>query len=701
MASLNSYISHVTGTTGLVNTIEPKAGWKAYLFPRGAHAAAASAASPITFDSTQAAARFSALDWFQVGTDTSTIRQISAVAGTSFTYSGSAVTVAQNARILRIGSTQPVVTSSNAEYQPHTTTYPRDDDGGTPNGSSSVTDANGQYQFFASDALYDILIQDSNGANRGIVPDAQIGFQVINDLTPVTSGGASLGTCSLPFANLRFVGMLDSGITAASGRTAFKFDTCNAITAGNLFSFGNTGSVKVYGDTHGGIFQSWTLPEVRNVKSAKYGAKGDGTTDDTTAIANALSDAYGSDASNDGGTVYLPRGTYIVNSPLLVRQRVRLLGEGDRSSTIKAGGAFSFTGVTTAVVVLGPYSSEDSQSARIERLGVDCNGVANSINVYSQNVQEGGGIYDCLLAGGVSAGVYFRTSGCQNFGIYRCTVTTATSATGANGIVLDQVGVRSTIDDCTINTNDTGTISTGSAILIANGGHVAIKRFHVERFANGVYFADTNTGGTVELLHSHDTTTVDYPVRINTNGVLVTSASPAGSTNTIRDDIHGVTFAQNGGGWYWHSNDGGAYPSKSIFTSTQNVQSRLMSPTLFGRTVTLDGAFGVTGSAHFGGQISHDIDSVTGSTDTVSVTNRSTILLSGSTNIGTLSGGVAGQRVRFICAAGAAPIFTKGNTLSLTAATITLGPNDFIDFTALTGGVSWIQSGYQDNGTFT
>lgn len=50
-----------------------------------------------------------------------------------------------------------------------------------------------------------------------------------------------------------------------------------------------------------------------NVRS--YGARGDGIHDDTVSIQKALDDA----SLNGGGTVYLPKGVYIVTSPLFIR----------------------------------------------------------------------------------------------------------------------------------------------------------------------------------------------------------------------------------------------------------------------------------------------------------------------------------------------------------------------------------------------
>lgn len=61
-----------------------------------------------------------------------------------------------------------------------------------------------------------------------------------------------------------------------------------------------------------------------------HGAKGDGTTDDTSAIQSAL------DAASDGGTVFFPTGTYKITEPVICysNQRIDLGG-----STILQGAA--------------------------------------------------------------------------------------------------------------------------------------------------------------------------------------------------------------------------------------------------------------------------------------------------------------------------------------------------------------------------
>jgi hypothetical protein len=69
---------------------------------------------------------------------------------------------------------------------------------------------------------------------------------------------------------------------------------------------------------------------VINVKD--YGAKGDGVTDDTTAINLAIS-------SNKGKRIHSPSGTYIISSPIVVYAKTKLSGDGFTTIFKQANGA--------------------------------------------------------------------------------------------------------------------------------------------------------------------------------------------------------------------------------------------------------------------------------------------------------------------------------------------------------------------------
>ena len=108
--------------------------------------------------------------------------------------------------------------------------------------------------------------------------------------------------------------------------------------------------VKQNGTVAQAIIDSGNGGQVFNVKA--YGAKGDGTTDDTAAIQatiNAMpSCTSGASTWNHCGIVFVPVGTYVVSSEISTTSpKVRIEGSGENVTVIKwtgtTNGAFYFT----------------------------------------------------------------------------------------------------------------------------------------------------------------------------------------------------------------------------------------------------------------------------------------------------------------------------------------------------------------------
>ncbi|KAK2461103.1 hypothetical protein APHAL10511_006882 [Amanita phalloides] len=97
-----------------------------------------------------------------------------------------------------------------------------------------------------------------------------------------------------------------------------------------------------------------TYQVFRNVKD--FGAKGDGVTDDTTAINNAISSggrcgsACGSSTVSPA-VVYFPQGKYLVSSPIIAYYYTQLIGDARNPPTLLASPSFS--GI--AVIDADPY----------------------------------------------------------------------------------------------------------------------------------------------------------------------------------------------------------------------------------------------------------------------------------------------------------------------------------------------------------
>lgn len=79
-----------------------------------------------------------------------------------------------------------------------------------------------------------------------------------------------------------------------------------------------------------------SLPRVYNVMDAAYGALGDGTTDDTTAIQNAINAAY----TAGGGEVFLAANRTFIVTPLQVKTNVILRGAG-RGTILKLKSSYN------------------------------------------------------------------------------------------------------------------------------------------------------------------------------------------------------------------------------------------------------------------------------------------------------------------------------------------------------------------------
>lgn len=146
----------------------------------------------------------------------------------------------------------------------------------------------------------------------------------------------------------------------------FKIDHGKTITiesplqAGSFRIFEGSGSVVV---KHGEVLPQW------------WGAKGDGVHDDGFAIQDAINSVH----AGGGGTVKLPKGTYLLNHisgayyALKSKDKVSVIGEGN-GSILKVGN--NLRTATRGVAVL--YNHEEPVThCRFAHFSVDYNGKAN------------------------------------------------------------------------------------------------------------------------------------------------------------------------------------------------------------------------------------------------------------------------------------------------------------------------------------
>ncbi len=128
-----------------------------------------------------------------------------------------------------------------------------------------------------------------------------------------------------------------------------------------------------------------TAISIYNVKSATYGAVGNGVVDDTAAIQSAITDAQ----NNGGGIVYLPVGTYKTSATLIIPfDAITLLGAGWNSIIQPASGSL-FDVIATSIPATIGLSGYIRNFIGVEQLMIDCTnmigttaGIGNAIHFY-------------------------------------------------------------------------------------------------------------------------------------------------------------------------------------------------------------------------------------------------------------------------------------------------------------------------------
>lgn len=150
---------------------------------------------------------------------------------------------------------------------------------------------------------------------------------------------------------------LDSDLTAIAAVATQAFGR-------SLLTASNAGEAR----TLTGALEAAAAYSVFSVKASAYGAKGDGATDDSTAIQAAI-DA----AAVAGGVVYFPPGTYIINATLTLKSKVHLLGAGPEVSILKLK-----NNAKTNVIKTANYAAAGSRDFSIRRLTIDGNKANNT-----------------------------------------------------------------------------------------------------------------------------------------------------------------------------------------------------------------------------------------------------------------------------------------------------------------------------------
>lgn len=339
------------------------------------------------------------------------------------------------------------------------------------------------------------------------------------------------------------------------------------------------------------------------------GAKGDGSTDDTTAIANCLS---------NHGIVFAPPGTYCAQSQVVIPNKTKLLGAGrgdggGPNTVFKACNGFP---INTAVVSLcstpGPCFG-----VQVENLTIDCNnisGCTGGYNAFSQeqswfkkvlfeNFSNTGLWLDGLPPYGTGAAQYAQ----QNSGPYQdLELLPGTAAiTGTVCFHATLPPAWRGLLNATCNAAGYTSLPT-NAILIEGVAPGAIEHIHIENWAKGivlgsasyatsdVFVADVETGpGTTDAV-------VILGPSPNTQNITISGvqASQSGA-NVIRDTCNGIVLAAATAGAGFYATGYGACGAQTIFTTRKDIPLNFQTSLNLLKNFTISGTNSLADDAKF------------------------------------------------------------------------------------------------------
>lgn len=179
---------------------------------------------------------------------------------------------------------------------------------------------------------------------------------------------------------------------------------------------------------------SSNLEDVVSVK--KLGAIGNGKTNDSAAIQSAIDQLN----QRGGGVLYFPKGTYIISSPIVVNNNIRIKGSGKYSSILKIKGNIKAIDLSSKHAKVGVV---------VESLGIVGTGEKGQIGIDAYYFVNGSYIQDIRIEDveiGMRLAKVWHASfkdlfikGCTDYGIH---VKSLSSEEQVNGIRFSSVFIQ-------------------------------------------------------------------------------------------------------------------------------------------------------------------------------------------------------------------------------------------------------------------
>ncbi len=243
-----------------------------------------------------------------------------------------------DARFFKTGNNAPLTGGKIYTYLAGTTTpvATYSNDSGTTNTNPIILDADGRANIYLDDSVaYRFILKDANDVTQKDVDNIRSSRV---DIVQKASTIADLRLLTGTSANSNAVATLGYYVAGDGGGNTFYWDSSSGATD-------NGGTVikptSVLGTGR------WIAVDSSNCNVRQFGAKGDGTTDDTNSITSAL---------NNSKNIDFPYGTYLVTSTIILpvfSHKLNIFSKDNATVKVVLGSSIDFLRINSKFSISG------------------------------------------------------------------------------------------------------------------------------------------------------------------------------------------------------------------------------------------------------------------------------------------------------------------------------------------------------------
>ncbi len=341
------------------------------------------------------------------------------------------------------------------------------------------------------------------------------------------------------------------------------------------------------------------------------GAKGDGATNDATAIAACLA---------QNSIVYAPPGTYCTATPIVIPNKTQLIGAGrgdspNPNTVFKACAGFpTNTPVVSLCSTPGPCFG-----VQAENFTIDCNGVSGCSGGYNAYSQELSWFRKVLVLNAPAYGIWLdigthTTSASQNSGPYE-DIEVNSDAAGITGTVCFRALLVPSFRGINGLTCDmSGYASKPTNAIVIEASPTLINNLHLEHATNGLVLGTAAHGGSdyvvfnVEAGPDLDNAVVIGPTTTDTSqNILISGVQNATmGGNSLIDNVNSVTVNSVVGlGTYFIGN--GSAGNQTIMSSRNDVALKFQNALTVQKGLSIPGSGADDAFVKFGSSLPYKL----------------------------------------------------------------------------------------------